>query len=435
MQRAITCVSLLNIPVVLLDLDRVSETVNIGVGLAYSTLEIDYLPSFAHTREFPLLQASRAQHVVQYFHSPYLQILSGFGNICLRPWGTNPIIFVFWFWIFNRIFTLLLPMQWASTPRPHESSTLLSRFASNPTSPPPGAFRNIYEARCEISSDETACEPLRIVNNWNCLLIPSMTRHRQQTPILAYYLLDDTTDKSFPLGNHRILRYAFKDHPGPILPEYGSTVIRENSYYRVASAFIAWLMGPVYTPRPAAPAARLRVHKCHSAHDALSFFLSSRTLPPPLRQYPSILSALAAGTFFGAQGMVAGGIPHAVVGAWQASAGGRARAAAMGLRSGAVGLGLPFGAMGVAAALFDGAVDVAGVDPTSDAAYWARTLSSLPVGGIGIYAVHKIPNRPPMAPMTVAASAILASILLGFTTAAAKHRLRSFPSEEVSNTE
>ncbi|KAJ7615732.1 hypothetical protein DFH06DRAFT_1365782, partial [Mycena polygramma] len=168
-----------------------------------------------------------------------------------------------------------------------------------------------------------------------------------------------------------------------------------------------------YTPSSSAPV---------SLNVSRSAGFRHRTKLYPLRSLG--LSALAAGTFFGAQGMVAGGIPHAVVGAWQASAGGRARAAAMGLRSGAVGLGLPFGAMGVAAALFDGAVDVAGVDPTSDAAYWARTLSSLPVGGIGIYAVHKIPNRPPMAPMTVAASAILASILLGFTTAAAKHRLR-----------
>ncbi|KAJ7652733.1 hypothetical protein DFH06DRAFT_1418336, partial [Mycena polygramma] len=159
-------------------------------------------------------------HVLQYFQC----ILSEFGNICLRQRGTNPI-FVFWFWMFNRIFTSLLPKPWASTPRPHTSSTLLSRFAPNPASHPPGAFRNIYEARCEISSDEAACEPLRIVNNGSCLVIPSMTGHRQQSPILAYYLLDDTTDKSFPLrgryaevglgsacpSSYRVKSYAWAD--------------------------------------------------------------------------------------------------------------------------------------------------------------------------------------------------------------------------------
>ncbi|KAJ6505718.1 hypothetical protein C8R47DRAFT_1102265 [Mycena vitilis] len=176
--------------------DRVSETVNIGVGLAYGTLEIDYLPSFAHTREFPLLQGPNTFYNI--FTPRIYEFLSEVGNICLRQWGTNPI-FVFWFWIFNHIFTSLLPKPWASTPRPHESSTVLSRFAPNPASNPPSAFRNIYEARCEISSDDAACEPLRIVNNGSCLVIPSMTGHRQQTPILAYYLLDDTTDNSFPL--------------------------------------------------------------------------------------------------------------------------------------------------------------------------------------------------------------------------------------------
>ncbi|KAJ7615733.1 hypothetical protein DFH06DRAFT_1239492 [Mycena polygramma] len=218
--------------------NRVSETVNIGVGLAYSTLEIDYLPSFAHTREFPLLQGPNTfYNIFKNNSTPRIyEILSEFGNICLRQWGTNPI-FVFCFWIFNRIFTSLLPKPWASTPRPHESSSLLSRFAPNPSSHPPGVFRNIYEARCEISSDHAACEPLRIVNNGSCLVIPSMTGHRQQAPILAYYLLDDTTDKSFPLRG-RYAEVGLSEVAYPATTDEARKLIVLGDSYRVKS--YAW---------------------------------------------------------------------------------------------------------------------------------------------------------------------------------------------------
>lgn len=36
--------------------DRVSQTANVGISLAYGSGQVNYLPSFAHTRRFPLLQ-------------------------------------------------------------------------------------------------------------------------------------------------------------------------------------------------------------------------------------------------------------------------------------------------------------------------------------------------------------------------------------------
>ncbi|KAJ6529635.1 hypothetical protein B0H19DRAFT_1082750 [Mycena capillaripes] len=174
--------------------DRVSSTVNIGVELAYRSLDIEYLPSFAHTREFPLLEGPNTMYHI--FTPRIYEAISELINLFFGRWRTKPLV-AFWLWIFNYIFTSRLPQPWAETPRPHSRSTPLARSARNPASHPPGDFRNVYEARCEISSGEAACEPLRIVNNGSCLVVPSMTGHRQRTPILAYYVLDDVNDEPF----------------------------------------------------------------------------------------------------------------------------------------------------------------------------------------------------------------------------------------------
>ncbi|KAJ7247142.1 hypothetical protein B0H12DRAFT_1186935 [Mycena haematopus] len=176
--------------------DRVSTTVDTGVDLAYSSLEIDYLPSFAHTREFPLI---RGPNTLYHIFTPRIyEALSEAFKFIFDRWGSHPLV-ALWIWLISYIFVSRLPKPWAETPRPHPSSTPLSRFYRSPGSSSSTIFRAISEARCEISSNELAIEPIRIVNNGSCLVLPSMTGDRNQSPWLAYYLLDDLKDGSFPL--------------------------------------------------------------------------------------------------------------------------------------------------------------------------------------------------------------------------------------------
>ncbi|KAJ7128668.1 hypothetical protein C8R44DRAFT_873362 [Mycena epipterygia] len=178
--------------------ERVSETVNIGIDLAYRSLDIDYLPSFAHTREFPLLEAPNPFHN---FINPQIHdtLLEGIDLIFGR-WETHPL-FILCLSLLNYFFTSRFPKAWGETPRPHPSSTRLSRFARQPTLLPSSSalVKAIYEARCEISSDEAFAQPLRLVNNGSCLVVPSMGGYKQRDPLLTYYVLGDTTEQHFPL--------------------------------------------------------------------------------------------------------------------------------------------------------------------------------------------------------------------------------------------
>ncbi|KAJ7674225.1 hypothetical protein B0H17DRAFT_946677 [Mycena rosella] len=116
-------------------------------------------------------------------------------------WRANPL-FAFWLWIFHSIFSSRLPKSWPETLRPHPSSSRLSRFWKRPTphAAPSAISTAIFEARCEVSSDELYSEPLRLVNNGSCLVLPSMGGYNQRTPMLTYYVLDDvSTDQPFAL--------------------------------------------------------------------------------------------------------------------------------------------------------------------------------------------------------------------------------------------
>ncbi|KAJ7737538.1 hypothetical protein B0H16DRAFT_1571880 [Mycena metata] len=176
--------------------DRVSQTVNVGISLAYGSGQVDYLPSFAHTRRFPLLQGPNT--LFHIFTPPIHEALLPAINALFEPWKTHPL-FIVAFWIFNCVFALALPKPWDKTPRPSPSSSRLSRFYKHPVSSQPGAFQNVSQARCEISSDEAFSEPMRLINNGSCIVLPSMGGYKQRTPILTYYILDDTNQQPFPL--------------------------------------------------------------------------------------------------------------------------------------------------------------------------------------------------------------------------------------------
>ncbi|KAJ7017732.1 hypothetical protein C8F04DRAFT_1154867 [Mycena alexandri] len=176
--------------------NRVSQTVNVGISVAYDSTEVAYLASFAHTRQFPLLQGPNTLfHLfTPQIHETLLRAI----NVLFDRWKTHPL-FIVALWIFNSIFALGLPKPWNKTPRPSPSSSRLSRFLRHPVSSPPGAFQNVSQARCEISSDKAFSEPLRLVNNGSCIVLPSMGGYKQRTPFLTYYILDDTHQKPFPL--------------------------------------------------------------------------------------------------------------------------------------------------------------------------------------------------------------------------------------------
>ncbi|KAJ6467549.1 WD40 repeat-like protein [Mycena vitilis] len=57
----------------------------------------------------------------------------------------------------------------------------------------------IYDARCEITSNSIN-QPIGLKNNGSCVLLPSMGGWKNRAPVLAYYLLDDTSSGTqFPL--------------------------------------------------------------------------------------------------------------------------------------------------------------------------------------------------------------------------------------------
>ncbi|KAJ7093305.1 hypothetical protein B0H15DRAFT_929547 [Mycena belliarum] len=185
--------------------DRVCKTANIGISLAYRDLETEYLPSFAHTRRFPLLQGPTS--IYNLFPPSALEVLVQCMNFFLEQWRDIPL-FAFVMWIFRSLFAFFLPKPWRDTPRPHPSSSPLSRFGPRPPSLPATSsplVRSIYEARCEISSDIIYAEPIKLVSDGSCLALPSMGGHRQRTPILSYCLIKTSRrDEDPPL----ITRYT-----------------------------------------------------------------------------------------------------------------------------------------------------------------------------------------------------------------------------------
>ncbi|KAJ7433995.1 hypothetical protein FB451DRAFT_1380096 [Mycena latifolia] len=155
------------------DLKAVNEAINLTVELAYGPLEFDFLPSFAHSDGFPVL---------------------------LGPHKDDKT-----FCPADTILLPKLPDPWKTTPRPHPLSSLLARFERDVVSGAAHASplaAAIYDARCEIASDEVA-NPIGLTTSGTCLALSSMGRYKERTPILTYYFLDESSPSrkrlQFPL--------------------------------------------------------------------------------------------------------------------------------------------------------------------------------------------------------------------------------------------
>ncbi|KAJ6596299.1 hypothetical protein DFH09DRAFT_1407418 [Mycena vulgaris] len=162
-----------------------SEIINEAVRLAYEKLDFNFLPSFAHSAEFPVLKGPhRDENVFSHRSRGVLELID------MKP-PDDPSLLP------------RLPNPWNTTLRPHPLSSPLSRFEGDaprvhePATPLLGAM---YDARCEISSSRVD-HPTGLTNNGSCLMVTSMGGWKNRSPILTYYLLHDAASQ-FPLNRH-----------------------------------------------------------------------------------------------------------------------------------------------------------------------------------------------------------------------------------------
>ncbi|KAJ7184810.1 hypothetical protein C8R46DRAFT_1343810 [Mycena filopes] len=162
-----------------------NDVLNEGIEYGYNTLDIDFLPSFAHSAEYPVLTGPHREE------GTIVNRVSEMLGLVKRRDAKKAAIPV-----------PKLPQAWTKTPRPHPLSSLLARFeldgrgGQDYTTP---LVRAMYDARCETTSDSIA-HPISMSHNGTCLLISSMGGYKNRSPILTYYLLDETRARTqFPL--------------------------------------------------------------------------------------------------------------------------------------------------------------------------------------------------------------------------------------------
>ncbi|KAJ6627741.1 hypothetical protein B0H10DRAFT_2210258 [Mycena sp. CBHHK59/15] len=159
------------------DLPPIVELVNkaINRGVRSGTdLGFRFLPSFAHSNEFPVLGNPPSEQV----KLPLLsRLLAGL----------------------TAIVTGAIPIQpapevgpWWTTFRPHILSTRLARFTGEiaALSHATPLTSRIYQVRCEVGSDQLEM-PLSIMNGGICLVVPSTTGLDHCSAHLTYYVLGE----------------------------------------------------------------------------------------------------------------------------------------------------------------------------------------------------------------------------------------------------
>ncbi|KAJ7156535.1 hypothetical protein C8R43DRAFT_1234769 [Mycena crocata] len=176
-------------------LDRVNQTLNHGISLGYRRLQLEWMPSFAHSEAYAALEGPHRDKLVfsHRMKGPLLAMEKVYINHCKRTGMTagGPLV------------PSRFPPPWSTTPRPHVLSTPLSRFETHMISPLPTSplVRSIYEARCEVSSDAVNSATNFVVSG-DCMLVPTMGGYKSRTPLLTYYLLNKPAADSgqdFPL--------------------------------------------------------------------------------------------------------------------------------------------------------------------------------------------------------------------------------------------
>ncbi|KAJ6630036.1 hypothetical protein B0H10DRAFT_1984790 [Mycena sp. CBHHK59/15] len=172
---------------------RISQTLNGALDLAYGKVDFDFLPSFAHSEDYPLLKGPRKdKHIFPHRMKELLELMERM--MAKRPAAVAED---------DSDERPRLPDPWQTTPRLHPLSTPLSRFEADAACPSGASLlvRAIYEARCEISSDRVNF-PINIINTGSCLAMPSSGGYKSRSPLLTYYLFDDSADGDFPLQAH-----------------------------------------------------------------------------------------------------------------------------------------------------------------------------------------------------------------------------------------
>ncbi|RDB26136.1 hypothetical protein Hypma_006198 [Hypsizygus marmoreus] len=174
-------------------LAQADRVINDAVAWAYDEGDVEFMRSFAHSDSNPEVDATPLSSMGDGVHAygdikrflPIINMLMGReatdefipppGKAMPRP-----------------------PDPWAQSVKPHPSTTRLSRFKGDvsvsATSDTPTA-NAVYEARCEVTSMNINLPiHLTISSNNSCLAVPCMGGWKNRSPVLHYYLLDDSTD-------------------------------------------------------------------------------------------------------------------------------------------------------------------------------------------------------------------------------------------------
>ncbi|KAJ7500633.1 hypothetical protein B0H11DRAFT_785998 [Mycena galericulata] len=187
---------------------QANEIINEGVEIAYGKLDFDFLPSFAHSEQCPVLLGPH------YDDGTFSHRMSGAFDLMeqwidkgtmKRPANSNGVP--------------KFPLPWKTTPRLHALSTHLSRFDRDAVEVRASPLvATIYDARCEITSDSID-NPVSFTNNGTCLAISSAGGYKNRDPKLTYYLLDDTAP--------RAKKYPFTANELPLTPRHAEVGLTE----------------------------------------------------------------------------------------------------------------------------------------------------------------------------------------------------------------
>ncbi|KAJ7302656.1 hypothetical protein DFH08DRAFT_904878 [Mycena albidolilacea] len=171
--------------------DRINQTVNKGIRLGYRCCRFEFMPSFAHSEEYPALEGPHREELV--FSHRMKEVLAGFAQIYAKKHPNDS----------DQEPLYRFPPPWDTTHRPHPLSSPLSRFAAKISCPAPASalLTSIYQARCEISSSPVHL-PVSMAHSGTCIALPSVGGYKSRTPMLSYYLLDipaEDSGQDFPL--------------------------------------------------------------------------------------------------------------------------------------------------------------------------------------------------------------------------------------------
>ncbi|KAK7036190.1 hypothetical protein R3P38DRAFT_2910941 [Favolaschia claudopus] len=171
---------------------KANQILNQAVKIAYKDLEIDCLPSLAHSTEFPVLKGpQREKNVFSHRMSGALRILEDY---FARKGGKSKESE-------DPSLKPRFPNDWNITHRPHPLTTPLSRFEDVNAilrQPASSLCSALYDARCEITSDTVIQPSGRLSISPSCLAVTGTGGWKNRTPMLTYYLFDDTK----PLNAH-----------------------------------------------------------------------------------------------------------------------------------------------------------------------------------------------------------------------------------------